>query len=108
MSVDFLVKLRDAAQMIADAANDEIEKRNPDRTDQSYNPENIKWVRAEGAKGPYERYPAPDGTVESTPDYQGLLADLNAHKGSLNRAGLFFWLFQDGKTIGRKPSKKRT
>ena len=108
MSVEFLVKLRDAALMIADAANEQLEKVNPNRTDQSYNPENIKWGSAEGEKGPYKRYPAAGEKIESTPDYKGLLAELKAHKGRLQRAGLFYWLFTDETTIGRKPAKKRT
>ena len=106
MSLEFHVKCRDAFQMLADAHNDAIEKLNPDRTEQKYNPENIKWVSAEGEKGPYERYPAPGEKIDSTPDYKGLLADLNAHKDRLQRAGLFYWLFPDEKTVARKPAKK--
>jgi len=106
MSVEFHVKCREAYQLLADAHNDEIEKKNPERIEQNYNPETIKWSRTTGPNGVYERYPAQNETPEATPDYKGLLADLNVHKGRLQRAGLFYWLFTDGVTIGRKPSKK--
>ena len=107
MSVEYHVKCRDAFQMLADAHNDELEKKNPKRTEQRYNPENLKWTRTEGPNGIYERYPAQGEKTESTPDYKGLIADLEAHKGKLQRTGLFYWLFTDSATIGRKPAKKK-
>ena len=106
MSIEFHVKCRDAYQMLADAHNEQLEKMNPTRTETQYNPENIKWIKTEGSKGPYERYPKPGERLDATPDYRGLLADLNAHKGRLQRAGLFYWLFTDNITIGRKASKR--
>ena len=71
-----------------------------------YNPENIGWVKTEGPNGIYERYPAQGQTPEQKPDYQWLLADLNAHEGKLQRTGLFYWKFNDNFTIGRKPSRR--
>lgn len=71
-----------------------------------YNPENIPWVRAEGEKGIYERYPAYQQKPSMMVDYINLLEDLKNHKGKLQRAGLFYWLFPDEATIGRKPAKK--
>ena len=56
MNIDFLVKLRDAATMIADACEAELEKTNPTFKNE---PEKIPWTKATGAKGTYERYPAP-------------------------------------------------
>jgi len=101
MSIDFLVKLRDLC-------NEEIEKHTPTdvRTVQSYNPESIKWIRTTGQKGPYERYPAFQQKPKLTVDYSNLLEDLKAHEGKLTRNGLFYFLFDDGSTIGRKPSKR--
>jgi hypothetical protein len=108
VSVDFLVKLRDAAQLVADAAQEELEKMDPTKPQETYNPENVQWTRTDGTKGPYERYPAfrqqPD---TSNKDYNGLMADLKKHDGKLTRAGLFYWLFSDQTTIGRKLSQKK-
>jgi hypothetical protein len=107
VNIDFYVKLRDAAQIIADACNEEVEKTNPARTEVHYNPENIPWIRTEGQKGPYERYPAFQQNPDiANPDYNGLHADLKAHDGKLTRSGIFYWLFTDDQTIGRKPSQK--
>jgi len=72
-----------------------------------YNPENIPWVRTEGKKGFYERYPAFQQKPSMSVDYINLLEDLKAHNGKLQRAGLFYWCFEDGSTVGRKPAQKR-
>jgi hypothetical protein len=69
-----------------------------------YNPETIKWVRVTGEKGVYERYPLFQQKPQLTPDYTKLVEDLQKHEGKLTRGNLFFWLFSDGTTIGRKPS----
>lgn len=55
-SVDFLVKLRDAAQMMADAANEQLEKMAPPEV--KYNEEDFDklfWETKEGSKGPYQQ-----------------------------------------------------
>lgn len=69
-------------------------------TKQSYDPEKIKWTKAEGANGPYER----SEDINSL-DHKTLLKDLAAHKGKLQVNGLFYWTFQNGYTIGRKTAK---
>jgi len=67
-----------------------------------WDPNKIKWVEAEGFSGPYQRYPAKGAKVELTADYKAMLADLKAHDGKLTRDGYFYWLFNDGATVGRK------
>lgn len=55
-NVDFLVKLRDAATMIADAANEQLEKMAPPEV--KYDEadfEKLFWETKEGSKGPYEQ-----------------------------------------------------
>lgn len=74
----------------------------------AWNPKNIKWVQAEGSKGPYQRYPDQDQKAEATDDYKSLLADLKRHNGRMMRDGYFYWIFQDGATIGRKLKGKET
>ena len=67
-----------------------------------WDPNKIKWVKAEGFSGPYERYPAKGEKAELSADYKHMLADLKAHNGKLMRDGYFYWVFDDGATIGRK------
>lgn len=72
----------------------------------SWNPDSIKWTKAEGLRGEYERYPAKGEKVEMTRDYKNLLEDLKAHNGKLTRDDYFYWLFSsDSSTIGRKKCK---
>jgi len=83
-------------------------KEKPTKTTLEYDPEKILWTQAEGSKGIYQVYPAFKQKPSMSVDYINLLADLNleSHKGRLQRAGLFYWLFDDNVTIGRKPAKK--
>jgi len=71
-----------------------------------YNPENIPWIQAEGPNGIYERFPAYKQKPGMNKDYLNLLEDLKRHNGKLQRSGLFYWLWNDEETIGRKPAKK--
>ena len=99
--VEYLVKVRDAANEALDQlAPSEL------RTAKSYNPENLKWIRATGPSGPYERFPAPQQKPQQTADYVNLLNDLKNHEGKLQHGGLFYWFFGDNITIGRKPAKQ--
>jgi len=114
MSVEYHLKRRDAYQQLADAENEELEKHAPagvkaEKSNKAlgYNPENIPWVQAEGQKGIYQKYPAFQQKPAILVDYVNLLEDLQNHNGKLQRAGLFYWLFQDSVTIGRKPAKKK-
>jgi hypothetical protein len=98
--VDFLVKLRDAACLIKDACEEQLEKMAPpgaSPTGSSYDVNKIQWQTAQGTKGPYEKT---DG--DNSPDYKALLQDLKSHKGKMNIGGSFYWLFENGSTIGRK------
>lgn len=74
------------------------------------NPENIEWESAKGPAGPYERHPFVGQKVQSTPDYHNLrdaiLAMHQSGKRGLQHEGMFYWLFTDRATIGRKPAKQ--
>ena len=107
MSIETLFKLRDAIQMAADALNEELEKHAPsDVKATEWEPSEIKWVEAEGMRGPYQKYPGTNQKEESTSDYQNLIQDLVNHKEKLTKDGYFYWLFSDGATVGRKKQKK--
>jgi hypothetical protein len=97
--VEFHIKCRDAFQTLADAHAELLEARCPFT---AWAPDEIPWTRTEGARGTYERYPAPGQRAETTTDFKNLVADLKNHNGKLTRAGYFYWLFRDNATIGRK------
>lgn len=63
----------------------------------AYDLSEIRWERAKGQKGEYER----SEDVEN-PHFRALHRDLVRHKGKMTRNGYFFWLFGNGITIGRK------
>jgi len=108
MSIDFLVKLRDHSQAIADAANEELERKRPTETKDVglYDPEKIGWKTATGAKGEFQAYPERNIEPEKTPDYISLLGDIKQHSGKLYKNGQFYWVFPNKITIGRKPITK--
>jgi hypothetical protein len=99
---EFLVKMRDGATMIADACQERLEKLATTSTGKStWNPDRIKWTETEGSSGLYEK-----SEDVNSPDFKELLKDLSAHNGKLTRDGLFYWKFERGDAVGRKPSKK--
>lgn len=65
-----------------------------------WNPHVIKWEKAEGSKGPYER-----SEDLNNPEFKAMLEDLAAHSGKMNRDGYFYWRFENGTTVGRKKRK---
>ncbi len=68
--------------------------------DPTWEPENITWEPAQGAKGPYER----SVDVDSR-DFRALLRELEHFQGKLARDGFFYWTFKNGTTVGRKQRK---
>jgi hypothetical protein len=73
----------------------------PQRETHTWNPEKIAWVKTEGTHGTYEKTEDYNNL-----DYKAMLKDLAAHNGKLQRNGLFYWTFQNGTTVGRKPARK--
>ena len=63
----------------------------------NWSPLQIKWFPKKGDKGPYEVTEDPYNV-----DYTKMLADLDEHKGKLNRDNCFYWTFPNGTTVGRK------
>jgi hypothetical protein len=62
-----------------------------------WNPDAIKWEKAEGSKGTYER-----GEDVNNPEFKVMLKDLASHGNRLTRNGYFYWIFKNGTTVGRK------
>ncbi len=67
------------------------------QTDESWDPAKIQWIRTEGSKGPYER-----SEDTNSPDFKTLMKQLTQHNGKMSNKGYFYWLFQNGLTVGRK------
>ena len=62
-----------------------------------WDPNKIKWFEAEGSSGPYQR-----SEDFNNPEFKLMLKDLQHHGGKLTRNGYFYWVFQNGTTVGRK------
>jgi hypothetical protein len=63
----------------------------------SWNPEAIKWEKSQGAKGEFEK-----SEDVNNPEFKKMLKDLAEHDGKLTRNGVFYWVFKNGSTVGRK------
>lgn len=105
-AIDFLVKLRDHSQAIADAANEYLETLAPREPSKgsagpapAWDPTKIQWEKRSGANGEYERSVSDSKSV----DFKAMMADLDAHQGKLTREGFFYWRFTDNLSVGRKP-----
>jgi len=95
---DFLVKVRDGAAMIADACGERLEKLRPRQNEPVWSPEKIVWQPSQGDKGPFEKC-----TDFQNKEYSAMLTDINNHMGAMYRDSTFYWVFPDGRTVGKKP-----
>jgi len=95
---DFLVSLEEAVQkmkqQIAKLVGVAEEK-------PKYDIEKIKWEKAQGAKGEFER-----SEDVNSQDFKELLKDVQAHGGKMTIGNYFVWSFKNGCVLGRKPRKK--
>ena len=70
----------------------------------SWDPAKIRWTEEEGFKGKYNKSEDFDNV-----EFKAMLKDLQQHKGSrMMREGWFYWVFQNGSTVGRKQMEKKT
>jgi len=67
------------------------------KTGSSWNPDKIKWLKVQGAKGEFEK-----SEDINNPEFKAMLRDLANHNGRLTRDGYFYWTFKNGATVGRK------
>ena len=98
MSVDFLVKLRDAAQMIADAANEQLEKMVPAST--KYNEEAVNklpWETKTGGKGEYQQMSKQ--ATNNHPDFQAVQAIVKEKGGFCILGSYKYWQHQGATDI---------
>ena len=98
MSVEFVLKLRDACQMIADAANEYLEKEAPVNVKAKTEDFNkLSWEIKSGTKGDYEQT-----TKEANRDnevFQELQQTLAEHKGFWQNSSFKYWNHQDNLDI---------
>jgi vacuolar-type H+-ATPase subunit E/Vma4 len=98
MSVEFLVKLRDATQMIADAANEQLEKMTPSEVRYGENDfDSLKWETKSGTKGEYQQ------TTKEANDnnevFQALKQILQDHKSFWQNSSYKYWFHQNNPDI---------
>ena len=68
-----------------------------EKMENAYDLDKIRWEKAEGFKGEYER-----SADVNNPHFKALYKDLVRHNGKMVKDGYFIWLFKNGTTIGRK------
>jgi len=66
----------------------------------SLDPEVIVWSESKGKSGPFAR-----SVDRENPMFRRLVELLKRNKRTWVHKGLFYWLFPDDKTLGRKPVK---
>ena len=98
MSVEFLVKLRDAATMIADAAQEQLEKHVPAEVKHGNKDfDSLKWETKEGTKGSYEQ--TRKEANDNSEVFQGLQQILADHKGFWQNSNRKYWHHQGNADI---------
>ena len=96
--VEFLVKLRDAAQMMADAANERLDKIAPVQV--KYDPkdfEKLFWEDLQGNKGPFQR--TSKKATSNHEIFQTLQGILKDHKGFCHLGDYKYWFDQGNEDI---------
>jgi len=96
MSVEFVVKLRDACQMMADAAEEYLEKQVPvGAKTEDFN--KLSWTDKEGSKSPYEQ--TTKEANQNSEVFQALQQILSDHKGFWQNSTHKYWDHQGDKDI---------
>ena len=96
-SVDFLVKLRDAATMIADACNEQLEKTKPPEARDTQDFDKLFWETKEGTKGPYQQ--TSKKATNNNPGFQALQAILKKNKGFCHIGAYRYWFDRDDQDV---------
>lgn len=96
-----LAKMRDMHSGIAGAI-DELIQTESKQMFKEYEIEKIVWQTKTGERGEFEL--ADDKENQGNTDFEAFLADLK-QKERMTIKPYFYWLFSDGKTIGRKKTK---
>jgi len=101
LALEVLLDFFNAVEAGITQARQTIKKRKLEEKSQpTWNPDRIKWCKAEGPSGPYEKASVEEN--QGNKDFEALLADLNAHGGKMTKNGFFLWLFTNSDAVGRK------
>ena len=99
--VEFLVKLRDAAQMMADATNEYLETMAPVDVRDLGDFGSLKWTEKEGSKEPYQQ--TTKAANDNSKEFQTLQQKLKDKGGFFQTKGFKFWTHRDDpETIDRR------
>jgi hypothetical protein len=98
-ATDALIAFLDAAEAGIAAAKQILKEKGV----AAWAPAKIKWTEEEGFKGKYEK-----SEDVNNPEFKAMLKDLQQHKGRLTHNGYFYWVFENGSTVGRKQMEKKT
>jgi len=96
MSVEFVLKLRDAAQMMADAAEEYLEKQVPVGA-KTEDLEKLSWTEKEGTKSPYQQ--TTKEANQNSEVFQALQKVMAEHKGFWENSTHKYWNHQDNEDI---------
>jgi len=92
-TLEILADIGDALE----ALGVQIKQRIRDKVGVGWDPNKVKWEQAEGSKGSYER-----SEDVNNKEFKEMVKDLAAHGGRMTHEGFFYWLFENGVTVGRK------
>jgi hypothetical protein len=67
-------------------------------------PQQITWVKRKGPSGDYEL--ASEKANENVPEFLELRQKLVNMGGSFTEENYYFWLFQDGRNVGKKQKQR--
>lgn len=96
--VDFLVKLRDGAQLIADACTERLENMAPASVKASeHDFETLAWNNVTGTKAPYQQTTKEANQNNET--FQTLQQLLREHGDFLQYQGFKYWFHQGNRDI---------
>jgi len=105
--IEFFVKARDAHQMLADAYNELLERKNPykESPKDATRFADLSWEHKEGKRGPYLQTSAKANNNSDL--WKELKAWLSKNQGKAKLGHDFFWQFEnDPNIIGKKTLTK--
>jgi hypothetical protein len=94
--IGFVVKVRDAAQMIADAANEYLENRAP-KEEIAADFEKLAWLDKKGEKGPFQQTSKQNNSNNDL--WQTLQKKVKEHNGFWVHGDFKFWFHQQDQDV---------
>jgi hypothetical protein len=95
-SVDFLIKLRDAAIIVKDACEEQLEKTAPvEAKGEDYS--KLFWEEKEGTKGKFQQ--TSEKANNNSDLWKKLQAKLKGNKGFWQNSGFKYWFDRQNETV---------